>query len=54
VDCTLFSPQNQLPLSWCTYFLKHFPEVGGENLEKIYILNPNQTFKKYSQTLKSM
>eukprot|EP01119_Soliformovum_irregulare_P019017 TRINITY_DN5943_c0_g1_i1.p1 TRINITY_DN5943_c0_g1~~TRINITY_DN5943_c0_g1_i1.p1 ORF type:complete len:2529 (-),score=855.67 TRINITY_DN5943_c0_g1_i1:42-7628(-) len=50
VDCSLFSAQNMLAVAWANIFTKHFP--SGDQLERIIFVNPNQVFKKYSQTIK--
>src|SRR3989338_3886045 len=49
VDCTLFSPENQIPLSMCTVVSKVFPEVASNALHKVVFVNPNSMFKKYAQ-----
>jgi len=51
VDCTQFSPQNQLPAQWASTFARYFPDIG-DNLEKILLINPNHDFKKYSKALR--
>eukprot|EP01132_Coremiostelium_polycephalum_P003622 gene3622-4511_t len=51
IDCTLFGLDHQIPIPWCTTWLRHFPESAGENLKSILIVNPNHTLKKYSKRL---
>ncbi|KYR01829.1 hypothetical protein DLAC_01846 [Tieghemostelium lacteum] len=51
LDCTLFTVNQQIPLPWCTTWLRHFPDLAAENLKHIYIVNPNHAFKKYSKRI---
>lgn len=51
LDCTNFTNENALPLSWCSYFIKHFPESASEKLDRILLVNPNHEFKKYSKRM---
>ncbi|EGG19811.1 neurofibromin [Cavenderia fasciculata] len=49
IDCTLFAPEHQIPLSWCTTWLRHFPDEAAEHLKSIIVVNPNHNFKKYTK-----
>ncbi|KAF2077194.1 hypothetical protein CYY_001515 [Polysphondylium violaceum] len=51
IDCTLMGVEHQIPIPWCTTWLRHFPDAATENLKQIIIVNPNHAFKKYSKRL---
>jgi len=51
VDLTFFSSENQIPISWCTSLYSVLPPGAGQHLDTVYILHPNQWFKKYAKRI---
>ena len=51
VDLTFFSSENQMPISWCSNLYSVLPQGASQNLDAVYVLHPNQWFKKYSKRI---
>jgi neurofibromin 1 len=50
IDCTLFNKEHELPYAWITKFRQVAP-AGLDNLTRIFFVNVNHTFKKYSKRI---
>ncbi|GAM17779.1 hypothetical protein SAMD00019534_009540 [Acytostelium subglobosum LB1] len=47
IDCTSVTNDHIIPISWCTTWMRHFPQQLNENLKTIYIISPNHILKKF-------
>jgi hypothetical protein len=51
VDLTCFSDENEIQAQWLSEFSKLVPSELVNSLGKIYLLNPNTSFKKYCKVI---
>ncbi|EFA82125.1 neurofibromin [Heterostelium album PN500] len=54
IDCTLITGEHNIPMSWCSTWMRHFPQQLTDNLKTIYIVSPNHILKKFMKRVSKL